>query len=67
MDILKQVKGSTSGWINEQDLIKEKFAWQTDYAAYSVSQSAVGKVYRYILNQKQHHKKISLKKNMINS
>ena len=28
-DIVKQVKGSTSHFINEQDLLKEKFAWQT--------------------------------------
>jgi putative transposase len=58
-DILKQVKGNTSHWINEQDLIKEKFAWQTGYAAYSVSESQLEKVYNYILNQKQHHKKKS--------
>ena len=55
-DVLKQVKGNTSHWINEQDLIKEKFAWQNGYAAYSVSESQLGKVYNYILNQKQHHK-----------
>ncbi|MFI5195970.1 MAG: IS200/IS605 family transposase [Chitinophagales bacterium] len=56
-DILKQVKGNTSHWINEQGLIKEKFAWQGGYAAYSVSESQLEKVYNYILNQKQHHKK----------
>ena len=28
-EIIKQVKGSTSHWVNEQDLIKEKFSWQT--------------------------------------
>src|SRR5512144_1742902 len=38
-DVLKQVKGSTSFWINEQNLIKEKFSWQSGYAAYSVSES----------------------------
>ena len=57
IDVLKQVKGNTSHWINEQDIIKEKFAWQTGYAAYSVSESQLEKVYNYILNQKQHHKK----------
>lgn len=56
-DVLKQVKGNTSHWVNEQDLIKEKFAWQTGYAVYSVSESQVEIVYNYILNQKQHHKK----------
>lgn len=61
-DILQQVKGISSNWINERDLIKDKFAWQTGYAAYSVSESVLEKVYRYILNQKQHHKKISFEK-----
>jgi len=56
-DVMKQIKGSTSHWINEQELIKEKFAWQTGYAAYSVSESQIDKVYNYILNQKQHHQK----------
>ena len=58
-DVLKQVKGTTSHWVNEQDMIKEKFAWQGGYAAYSVSESQLEKVYIYILNQKQHHKKKS--------
>ena len=56
-DIVKQVKGSTSHFINEQDLMKEKFAWQTGYAAYSVSESVLEKVFEYIKNQKQHHAK----------
>ena len=57
IDVLKQVKGSTSHWINEQNIISEKFAWQTGYAAYSVSESQLDKVYNYIANQKEHHKK----------
>jgi REP element-mobilizing transposase RayT len=56
-EIIKQVKGSSSHWINEQDIIKEKFAWQTGYAVYSVSESVLEKVYLYIHHQKQHHQK----------
>ena len=58
-DIVKQIKGSSSHFINREDLILEKFAWQTGYAAFSVSESQVDAVYYYIKNQKQHH----LKKN----
>jgi putative transposase len=54
-DTIKQVKGNTGHWINEQNLTREKFAWQVGYAAYSVSESQVEKVERYIANQKQHH------------
>jgi putative transposase len=58
-DIVKQIKGSSSHFINREDLILEKFAWQTGYAAFSVSESQLDAVYYYIKNQKQHH----LKKN----
>ena len=56
-EVIKQVKGGSSHLINEQDLIPEKFSWQTGYAAYSVSESQLEKVFQYIRNQKQHHKK----------
>jgi len=61
-DIIKQVKGSCSHEINKQNITKEKFAWQTGYAAYSVSQSATEKVFHYIKNQKKHHEKIPFQK-----
>ena len=61
-EIIKQVKGSSSHWVNEQDLIKEKFSWQTGYAAYSVSESVLDKVFQYIVNQKQHHQKTTFTK-----
>lgn len=56
-EVIKQVKGSSSHFINQADLIDQKFAWQTGYAAYSVSESVVDRVYRYIEQQKQHHSK----------
>jgi REP element-mobilizing transposase RayT len=58
-DVIKQIKGSSSHFINQNNLISEKFAWQTGYAAYSVSESGVEKVFEYIKNQKQHHQKKS--------
>ena len=56
-DVIKQIKGSSSHFINQNNLISEKFAWQTGYAAYSVSESVVEKVFNYIKNQKSHHQK----------
>jgi len=58
-DIVKQIKGSSSHFINRGEFILEKFAWQTGYAAFSVSESQLDIVYHYIKNQKKHH----LKKN----
>ena len=46
-NVIKQVKGSSSHFINQSNLVPEKFAWQTGYAAYSVSESVVEKVFEY--------------------
>jgi REP element-mobilizing transposase RayT len=58
-DLIKQIKGSSSHFVNRGELILEKFAWQTGFAAFSVSESQLDVVCNYIKNQKQHH----LKKN----
>ncbi|NDA62534.1 MAG: IS200/IS605 family transposase [Chitinophagia bacterium] len=56
-DVIKQIKGSSSHYINQTNLKLVKFSWQTGYAAFSVSESIVDKVFYYIKNQnqKQHH------------
>jgi len=56
-EVVKQVKGASSYWINDQNLVAQKFLWQTGYAAYSVSESQLEKVFRYIRDQKKHHEK----------
>jgi putative transposase len=56
-DIVKQIKGSSSHFMNREELILEKFAWQNGFAAFSVSESQLDIVYNYIKNQKQHHLK----------
>jgi putative transposase len=53
------IKGESSYWINKQDVLKYKFAWQTEYFAVSVSESGVENVRRYIANQEEHHRKKS--------
>jgi len=56
-EVIKQTKGSSSHFINQNNLMDEKFAWQTGYVAYSVSESVVEKVFQYVQNQKRHHQK----------
>ena len=58
-EVINQIKGSSSHYINQNDLTSKKFAWQTGYAAYSVSESVVEKVFQYIKTQKEHHQKNS--------
>jgi putative transposase len=51
-DVIKQVKGSSSHFINEQQFIGKKFAWHNGYGAFSVSDSAVEIVFKYIKKNK---------------
>jgi hypothetical protein len=36
-----------------------EFSWQRGYAAFTVSQSDVQEVRRYVAGQKEHHEKVS--------
>ena len=56
-EVVRLIKGESSHWINKQNLIHGKFAWQEEFYAMSVSESNRFKVIRYIKNQDKHHKK----------
>jgi len=51
------LKGSSSHWINENRLVKGRFAWGRGYGAFSVSHSDLDRVGKYIANQEGHHHK----------
>lgn len=55
-DVAKLLKGELSFWINENDIIPNKFSWGRGYGAFSVSHSIVAKVAEYIAKQEEHHK-----------
>src|SRR5204863_82655 len=54
--VTQLLKGSSSHWINEHDLAAGKFAWGRGYGAFSVSQSALDSVVKYIQGQEEHHR-----------
>jgi putative transposase len=56
-ELMQDVKGSSSKWINENNFVKGKFSWQEGYGAFSYSHSQIDQVVRYINNQEKHHKK----------
>jgi REP-associated tyrosine transposase len=55
-DVAQLFKGSSSHWINSNDVVKGKFAWGRGYGAFSVSESNVDTVARYIAGQDEHHR-----------
>lgn len=58
-EIAKVLKGSSSHYINEKKLSPKHFEWQTGYGAFSVAQSNLDIVVKYIRNQVEHHKNVT--------
>jgi putative transposase len=53
-EIVRVVKANSSRWIREKN--RRRFAWQTGYGVFGVSESNVAEVSRYIAEQEKHHK-----------
>ena len=60
-DLVRDVKNNTTNFINDKKLTKKKFFWQEGYGAFSYSHSHIDNVYKYILNQEEHHRKQTFK------
>ena len=61
-DLVREVKNNTSNFINERKFTPGKFSWQEGFGAFSYSHSHINQVYKYILNQEEHHRENSFKK-----
>ncbi len=57
-DLMKDVKQSSSKWLNKNKFTQSHFEWQ-EGGAFSYSKSQVKSVINYIQNQKIHHNKKS--------
>jgi len=53
------VANSSERFINENKFCQGKFKWQDTCSAFSVSKGDIVKVCNYILNQPEHHRKVS--------
>ena len=59
MKLIEEAKTETSKWLKKQSPDLSDFAWQGGYGAFSVSESNIPQVKKYIANQENHHKKMS--------
>ena len=55
--IVEEVKKGSSKWAKTDGAKNRDFHWQAGYGAFSVSESNVDEVQRYIENQEEHHRK----------
>jgi REP element-mobilizing transposase RayT len=60
-DLIRDTKNNSTNFINDHNWIKGKFCWQEGYGAFSYHKSQSGTVVNYILNQPEHHRKITFK------
>ena len=54
-ELVKQVKGVSSHFANEELVPDNQFKWQGNYGAFSVSRWDLDKIIAYIKRQKEHH------------
>jgi REP element-mobilizing transposase RayT len=58
-DLVEELKTSTSKWIKTKGHEFRNFHWQTGYGAFSIGQSNLEILKRYIRNQKAHHQRVT--------
>ena len=63
--LMKDVKKDSSSWIKTKGNGFRNFHWQDGYGAFSIGQSNVDEVKRYIARQKEHHRKRSFQEELI--
>jgi putative transposase len=62
-EIARIVKTNSSGWIRRKG--HKEFAWQSGYGVFSVSESRVPAVTKYIATQDEHHQKLSFQEEFV--
>ncbi len=60
-DMARDIKASSSKWMNEEIFQIRKLRWQKGFGAFSYSKSQIDRVAKYILNQPQHHRKATFR------
>lgn len=64
-DLMREVKSSSTNYINQNKLTHTKFTWQVGYGAFSYNRSILDRVVKYILNQREHHRKVTFKEEYV--
>ncbi|MBA3704546.1 MAG: IS200/IS605 family transposase [Bacteroidetes bacterium] len=64
-DLVRDIKAGSSKFINDKQWIQGKFNWQEGFGAFSYSRSQLDTVIKYILQQEEHHKKLTFKEEYI--
>lgn len=64
-DLIREIKKSSNDFIKENHFTQFQFAWQEGYGAFSYSHSQIDNVIKYVMNQKEHHRKVTFREEYI--
>ena len=64
-DFIKDIKVSSSIWIKKENSFPLFDHWQEGYSAFTCSYRDKERLVKYIINQKEHHKKLSFREELI--
>jgi putative transposase len=64
-DLISEIKSSSSRWIKTKDPFFNNFSWQGGFGVFSVSRHNLEGAKRYLEEQKEHHKKVSFKEELL--
>jgi len=64
-ETVKELKRRSSIFNNDHKIFPGQFEWQEGYGGFSYGRSQIEKVYDYIKNQEQHHKKQTFREEYI--
>jgi REP element-mobilizing transposase RayT len=64
-DLISELKSSSSRWIKSKGPNYQNFSWQGGFGAFSVSRPSLEGAKRYVEGQKEHHKTVSFKDELI--
>ncbi len=60
-DLVRDIKRSSSIFINKKNWFRGNFQWQAGYGGFSYGRSQLDSIYEYINKQELHHQKISFR------
>jgi putative transposase len=63
--LVRKIKANSSRWVNDGQGSRRRFAWQSGYGAFSVSESQATAVKQYVAHQKQHHRKRTFREELV--
>ncbi len=63
--LLEEIKKSSSAWVKTQGETYGRFSWQAGYGAFSLGQSQMPALFRYIDGQEEHHRTRTFKEEFL--